>query len=443
MKNIFLSIALAISIYAASQNPAQSRRTINRASEWNNELTVTGKKVDSSKLIKKTIVQELALPKALDVLIAMSGDLVINTWNENKIKIETTFQFEEPSELTDSQWLDRLGISMKVFGSTVKVKSRTSDGITFQSVAKSIINSSPVFYSNGFSAYSQKRDQQVILHIPAESILEIESKYGRLKINNNIKSLLLDNTDGEFEFTNIEKLQLRSNRGSFNGGLVGDGDVELSHARFALKQMNKGIVTSNYSTIEIESLKDVKLSSSNDEIDIDNAGALYGIKNYGSLRLNQLTGKLDIQGFNSDIKIRRVNPSAQLVKIVNRNADLRLPSGDLSNFSVDVRGSYNKIYSSFVEKTTVDTLTAAEIESVKAMMNVIASAGPVVRTTGTTPNQLSYSERALVNNIAITVKGQAQGVGQNPYLEYAAKIGSASDQLKYQIICTSCVIDFK
>jgi hypothetical protein len=43
------------------------------------------------------------------------------------------------------------------------------------------------------------------------------------------------------------------------------------------------------------------------------------------------------------------------------------------------------------------------------------------------------------------VVGKVQGevANQNPYLKYAAKVGPGNDQLKYQIICTSCVIDFK
>jgi hypothetical protein len=281
----------------------------------------------------------------------------------------------------------------------------------------------------------------VTLYIPAQSILEIESKYGRLKINNNIKSLLLDNTDGETEFANIEKLQLRSNRGSFSGGTVTEADIELSHGRITLKQLTKGVVTSNYSTIEIESAKDLKLGSSNDEIDIDDASALYGIKNYGNLRINQLTGKLDIQGINSDIKLRHINPSAQLVKIVNRNADLRLPVNELSNFSVDIKGSYNKVYSSFTDKTTIDTLTAGETESVKSITNVVTTAGPTVRTTGTTFNL--YAGGGNVVNVPASVTGQVVGTSkQNPYLKYSAKIGTGNAP-KYEIICTSCVIDFK
>src|SRR5215213_751777 len=218
MKNIFLFIAVAATACASAQNPAQSARPVNRASEWSKESALQTKKIDSSKLVKKTITQEIALPKTLDVLIDMSGELTINTWNENKMKIETTVQFESPNELTDSEWLEKLGISMKVFGSTVKVKSRTSNGITYFGSNGTILNASSISIFSNNGNYVNLQKWPVILYIPAESILEIESKYGRLKIKNNIKSLLLDNTDGEIEIANIEKLQIRSNRGSFSGG---------------------------------------------------------------------------------------------------------------------------------------------------------------------------------------------------------------------------------
>lgn len=458
MKNIFLSIGMATTVCALAQNPTQSTRPINRASEWSKESALEARKIDSSKLVKKTITQEIALPKALDVLIDMSGELTINTWNENKIKIETTVQFEAPNEFTDTQWFDKLGINMKLFGGTVKVKSKPNNGITYVSGTgtKTIFSASPVFYNSGAyfnisGAYFNIQKQPVTLYIPAESILEIESKSGRLKIRNNIKSLLLDNSDGEIEFANIEKLQIRSNRGSFSGGIVAEADVELSYSRFSLKQLNKGLVTSNYSTIEIESLKDVKLSSSNDEIDIDNVSTLYGIKNYGNLRINELAGKLDLQGVNSDIKLRHINSSAQLIKIINRNADLRLSTNNLSNFSVDIKGSYNKVYSSFAENTTVDTLTAGEIESVKTLTNPATTVNPTVRGFGTTNSQYTNAERALLANIervlpnnVVTISGYGLGGNkQNPYLKYSAKIGTGNASLKYQVICTSCTIDFK
>src|SRR5204862_4264776 len=141
----------------------------------------------------------------------------------------------------------------------------------------------------------------------------------------------------------------------------------------------------------------------------------------------------------------------QLVKISNRNADLRLSSNDLSNFSVDVKGSYNKIYSTFEESTTVDTLTTAEIESVKSITNFLpATAAPIsvagtasafgnrnnvpIQVTGypnaeaqlrNTATTLNSAETTLLRSIGINTSiNLTSGRLQNPYLKYSAKIGT-------------------
>jgi hypothetical protein len=466
MQKIFLSLfTLASAMHLAAQNGADSMANIRRSQynlqkaqqnqylEQTNSQTIHyNEKIDTSKLEKKTIRQEIDLPKALDVLIDMGGEVVITTWNENKIKLETTVLFEGPSELTDTQWMDKLGINMKVFGSTVKVKSKPNNGFRYLNSNGTITltSASPVFSNIGtFSNGLKVSYQAVMLYIPAESLLEITSNYGRLKINDNIKTLSLNNTDGEITFANIEKLKLRGNRGSFNGGVIANADIELSHGRFSIKQIDKGELTSTYSTIEIESIKDVKLNSSSDEMEIDEAGSLYGIKKYGSLRINQLTGKLDLEGVNSDINLRHVRPSAQLVKITNRNADLRLPVNDLSHFLVDIRGSYNKIYSFFSDKATVDTLTAKEIESLKSATNMVASGNNAISITGggTVTQSYKLSQSASSEKVFnITVSDYSSGGGggrSNPYLKYVAKVGDGSSQLHYQIVCISCVIDFK
>lgn len=462
MKYTFLSVALATALYTSAQtttiqsnqlsdaNRSAAERLdlanqrLNRATEWSKETSLEGKKIDTSKLVKKTISQEINLPKALDVLIDMSGELIIHTWKENKMKIETTIQYEEPNVYTDSQWFEKTGVSMKAFGSTVKVKSRPSMGFGYISSAATSYSISAANYYIGNTNMLMQRGP-VTLYIPAESILEIESKSGRLRITDNIKSLLLDNTDGQIEFANIEKLQVRSIRGSFSGGIVTEGDVELSHGRFSLKQLNKGTIKSDYSTIEIEAIKELKLNSSNDEMDIDNVASLNGNKNYGNLRINQLTGKLDLQGINSDIKLRHIDPSTQLVKISNRNADLRLSTDRVSNYTIDIKGSYNTVYTFASENLSIDTLTNAEIETVKSLT---ATPAPPVRTV----NVGTYNTFSNINSngaVSITtnpsvISGAVMGAPiKTPWLKQSAKSGTGTNATKYEVTCISCVIDFK
>ncbi|MBO9684359.1 MAG: hypothetical protein J7502_17120, partial [Flavisolibacter sp.] len=377
--------------------------------------------------------------KPLDILIDMNSDLTINTWNESKIKIETSLQYQGDNELSDAEWLEKLGISMRMFGSTVRVKSKTNKAFTYiANGGERKVYTAPVYSGDGRSLTWEKGYRPVTLYVPAESILEIEAEQGFLTIKSNIKRLSVTNNNCQVDVANVDRLQLRGKQGSFTGGIIGDGDIQILHGRLTLNELNEGNLTSSYSTIEIESIGNLKLSSSNDEIDIDNAVTLYGIKNFGNLRINQLTGKLDLQGINSDIKVRHINPSAQLIKLVNRNADLRLSANDLSNFSVDVKGSYNKIYSSFAEKTTVDTLPAKEADSLKTLMAAVPSGGIITAASGT-----SLSTYSANSNTVITVTGYGLGGNkQSPNLKYSARIGTGN-QFKYQIICTTCIIDFK
>src|SRR5690349_9546391 len=107
MQKIFFSLSLlASAINLAAQNASDSTAKIRSQSDFQKTQQITyieqlskqggNGKIDTSKLEKKTIIQEIDLPKALDVLIDMGGEVIINTWNENKIKLQTTIQFEGP-----------------------------------------------------------------------------------------------------------------------------------------------------------------------------------------------------------------------------------------------------------------------------------------------------------------------------------------------------------
>jgi hypothetical protein len=457
MKNILLSFTLIIALASTAQQRTGNTVTAVESAQKNNQQlqlqsqaiqqVYQGKEADTSKLLQKTVMHEIALLKPLDILIDMNSDLTINTWNENKIRIETSLQYRGDNELSDAEWLEKLGISMRMFGSTVRVKSKTNKAFTYiTNGGERKVYTAPVFSGDGRSLTWEKGYRPVTLYVPAESMLEIEAEQGFLTIKSNIKKLSLTNNNCQIDVVDVDRLELRGTQGSFNGGIITDGDIQITHSRLSLKQFNKGELTSSYSTIEIESLKDVKLNSSNDEIDIDNATTLYGTKDFGNLRINQLASRLDLNGVNSDIKLRHIATSAQLIKIVNKNADLRLSATDIPNFSVEIKGSYNTIYSPFSEDLKVDTLTSTEINGLRSTSRAVASTRSVITVTGR-PFQKSNSDPIRSNTpIQTTENLTMQGSSQeryNPYLKYSAKIGEGSNPLNYQIICTSCIIDFK
>lgn len=441
MKKLFQIILLGLMFNANAQD-SPGVITINRATEWSKEQG----KIDTSRLIKKTVSQEINLSKALDVLIDMTGDLTVKTWNDNKVKIEATLKIDERNEMTNDQLLEMIGASIREFGSTVRVKCRNS---LFYTVGGSTGQTLGVITaSTGLTYGVSKEKREVTLYIPSQSALEIENKYSHLAIQGNIKSLILNNTNGQIDVDNIDRLVLRSKQGSLTAKVISDGDINITHGRISLKELNKGRLTGSYNTIEIEKVGDVTLGSNSDDIDIDNSGSLTGVKNYGSLRINT-SGKLDLEGINSNIKLRNLTPGTSLIRIINRNAELRLPVQDIKNGSIEVKGSFNRFYSSFTDKMTVDTLTAREVNEIKTKYESILEASKSIASSYPFGTTVSADRNIYTTNVfetnTITISSATSGPASkaNNNLRYTMKVGDGSSQTKFDVTCTNCTLDLK
>jgi hypothetical protein len=451
MKKLFQFISLLTVVLNANAQDGPVSINVNRATEWSKEQA----KIDTSRFIKKTVSREINLSKALDVLIDMSGDLTVKTWNDNKVKIEATLKVDERNDMTDDQFLEMIGASVKEFGSTVRVKCRNSIYYTMTGSGSQTL--ALLTASTGTPYGVSKGERSVTLYIPSQSALEIENKYGHLAIQGNIKSLILNNTNGQIDADNIDRLQLRSKQGSFTAEVIGEADIFITHGRISLKELTRGSFTGSYNTIEIEKTGDLALGSNSDDIDIDNSGSVTGIKNYGSLRINT-SGKLDLEGINSNIKLRNIAPAAGLIRIVNRNAELRLPIRDSKNYAIEVKGSFNRFYSSFTDKMTVDTLIAKEVNEIKAKYESILQASKSIASsnasgapfsiTGTTfssvrDRPISTTSGFGVNQISVMPTLSEFGSSVNNNLRYTYKVGGGAGQIKFDVICTNCTLDLK
>jgi hypothetical protein len=470
MKNLITTLALIITLInylnAQQSSSTSTTKTINRAKEWSNETVVEENKIDETKLTKKQIVQEIALPKALDILIDLNRNLTIKTWNENKIKIETSVQHMEKNELTDELWLDKIGIKMKLFGSTVKVKNKSNSfdnttntytlgKILYSQAGEGVVNRNSgavsVYHGNGEYLGAIQGNREITLYIPAQSNLEIDNKFATLKFENNIKDLVIDNANGNIEAADIERLVLRSKYGSFTAGSIADGDMEFNYGRINIKHLQNGSLKSSYTTAEIEKAGNVKLTSNSDEMDIEEATDLHGSKSYGSLRIFNLKNKLEVIGINADIRLRNIDPNADLVKINNRNAELRMPVRSLKNFSVEIKGNYNNLFAPFEDAIIKEKLSEKEIadmkeESVKLLTtSKSSSASDVIVVDGgrldvnrkiAASPVYTYSYPGLSSTILNAISEK--------YTKLTATVGDLKGKhTKFVITCTSCTLDFK
>jgi hypothetical protein len=479
-KIILLSIMTAAFAFANSQTTSVTSSTYtNRASEM--VKNADEEEIDVSKLTTKQLEQTVDLPKAIDIIIATTRNLTIRTWKENKVKLETTVRHQGLSELSTEEWMKTLGLDLRLFGSTVKVKNLTSSyaltttdalspsynfvyssGTTYTSTITSKIgkagSNEMIFDGNGKQIGTVEGQRKVVLTIPENSLVEMDTKYGNVVVENDLRELIVANNGSNIDAKNLNKLSLRSSNGNLSAQNITTADIEINHGRLKIKSINDGTVTSTYSTAEIETINNLNLNSTSDEIEIDEAKQINGTKNYGSLRINRLTTGINLAGQNSDIKIRNISSSVDLVKISNRNAELRLPVRDLKAYNVEVKGRYNNLLAGFVQDMLEDSLSTKEVKemeeaSITNPKKVIAMSGQGVSKTKTRPAESRSISTAGAYPILLDRYETAAGVYQLPLnkvlgnnlsanIKYSYKTGDGKTP-KFEIKCISCTIDFK
>lgn len=430
--------------------------------------------VNQEDLKSKEVSQEINMPKNGEIYIENnSRSIQIKTWDQQKVKVVTTAYFEKESTLTDEEWFEKMGISLKALGSSVKIKSgATSFGsYTYATSGQTVVLGYPTTVINGRGTISKSGSstkRMLTIYVPTGSKLDIESKFAEVQLPAGIGDVLLDITNGSFEAENLNKLRLRSKYSNANLRDIKEAEIEFANGRFTANNIDDLEMESKYSNIEMASAKKIKIASTNDEFEVEDVTDIRGRKNYGNLRITRLTGSLELDGSNADVKIRNVGANVKLIKINNRYADIRIPLRDMKNYAVDFMGSYSTVYGDF-ERTTVEPTEEEKKEYANLAQSNMTATGTLSKTSS---NGGLLSPTLTIGNISatnvpaeptkpanttgtitagtisgslapITTQGFTtyRGVNSTPS-KFTANVGNGSG-LKVQIKCQNCTVDFK
>jgi len=461
LRNTFFSgcfiLAILITAGAQSQQPvgiAKAKKSTG-IGESSNDLASEKEFKEVADQKSKEVSKEMDVPKGADIYIENSSRaIVVKTWSQQKVKITTTVYYEGESKLTDDEWIEKSNLSLKTLGNSVKIKSGQDNGLyyTFSDNSNPIavsgysINGNAVFSRNRQNI-SQKNIPKKILTItvPSGSKLDIESKYANVEIPDNIGDLNVDITNGNLDAGNLSKLVLRSKYSNINLGDVKSAEVEISNGRFSAKNIDDLDVDSKYSSIEMALAKKITLRSTNDEYEMEEAGEISGRKIYGNLRITKLNNSIDLEGSNSDIKIRNLGANVSLVKLNDKYADIRIPLHNTKNFYIDFAGAYSSVYGNF-EKTPVAFTTTTDENAKKPTSNTITGSGGQSTAGEITVQGRPSANRSDGQRILVTGKQFPSSMSfysdNNSPSHFTASSGDGKG-LKIDIKCQNCTVDFK
>lgn len=375
---------------------------------------------DKDDLKSKEVSQEISTSKTPDVFISnTSRNIIIKIWDQPKVKVTTTVYFEGEGKLSDEEWFEKMNLSLKTMGGAVKIKSGNVSGGSYTINGNSFgwtgQGGVAVFNGEGLNIGTRSNTKRLVtIYIPAGSKLDVESKYADVQVSGSVGTANIDLANGNLDAENFSKLMLHSKYSNVSVGNLAYAEIEFMNGRFSAKNIDDADLDTKYSTIEAVLVKKAVFRSTNDEYEFEEAQDLRGRKNYGNMRITRLSSSFELDGTNADIKIRNIDAGANLIKIDNKYADIRLPLKQVKNFNIRYNGAFSSVYGNF-EKTAIPD------ESKKAEKKDNA-------TTGNTHSRfiqgIMAQELETIENRFTASGGDGKG-------------------LKIEMNCQNCTVDFK
>lgn len=327
---------------------AWSQQTIIRGGSGADILdTKKGQKV-------KEISREIDYLKNQRISISASNrNIEVRTWNEPKIGIKAEVNYDSTSSYSEADLWRRANIEISDGQNFIKIKADAMNaGIQNQIITGgkattigAAHGAGPINLSRSqFEELSSKKS--LVIYVPSQASLEILNRFSDIHISSSLSCLDLELNNGRVITTDVDSLILHSKFSWGQFGNIRKAHIVSDYGRFFVKSAGDVNSFSNYSTIEISDVSMLLLNhSNNDTYEIGQAKNIKCQKDYGELRIERLSGQLEFEGTNSDIKVRDISSSINLIKINDQFADIWLPVRKLQNYSIDFTGEYTTVLS--------------------------------------------------------------------------------------------------
>ena len=275
---------------------------------------------------KKTIIKIFTVDSKDRLSISnQHGDVKIDLWDKNEIKVEIIIIGYGSSEAKAQEFIDNVEITDK----------REGDKISFKTLIG--YDNSNLNWGNNWSWNGRRDDENSLktkkgievnytVYMPRSNALSVSNKYGKTIIP-------------QFD----APLKVTSNYGSFTSNrLKGiNKDIFVQYGSSDIKQMDDGDLQISYSKLNVDKADNLKLKNNYGSVTLDDINNLDGTFQYSSGKIGRIneTGKLNIS-YSDGVQLSELAKTLKSLDIKSNYTAVRLPVNGDCNADFEVTTTY-------------------------------------------------------------------------------------------------------
>ena len=250
------------------------------------------------------------------------GDIEITGWDKNSIEIIANIQVFDKKEEQALDLLNRIQSEIKIIGDIILVNSEIMDKNP---------NAMNSFFNRINPIVLDKSNVQInyIIHLPKNVKTNTNNRFGDVLINNCFANLTATVEHGNMTINNdINEAKIEIKYGNLKVKSVDKGNFDVKNADVYIPSSKNLTLISSGSTMQIDQVSQLNLTSNRDKINIKNIENASGDFKFSTINITNLS-----QQINATLKVTHFNVS----KITNSNAVVVL-NQESSDINIDVSG---------------------------------------------------------------------------------------------------------
>ncbi len=258
------------------------------------------------------------------------GNLVLTSWNEDRIAIEVHIKTNGDNEEKVQEKLDEISVEFEQSGETVSAKTKFNKGKTG-------------WNWNWGGNKNVSMQVNYTIKLPVKHNVNLSNDYG---------AIILDRIDGHAKIScdygrlDIGELRGRSNQLSFDYtskstiGYINSGSISADYSGFTIEKAGDLQLNADYTNASVGSMENLEYRCDYGHLEVKEMNNVKGSGDYIDIALGTVHGNVDINADYGGISIDRMAADAGNLTIDSDYTGVKVGYAPQYNFSFEISAQY-------------------------------------------------------------------------------------------------------
>ncbi len=256
------------------------------------------------------------------------GNLVLNSWDEDRVVIEVHITTNGSNEEKVQRKLDEITVEFEASADMVSAITRFGKSSSW-----------------GWWGKNNNVNMQInyTVNMPVKNSVNLTNDYG---------NITLDRVDGHAKIScdygrlDLGELRGRNNQLSFDYtsksriGYMNSGEIHADYSGFTLEKAGDLNISADYTNSTVLMMENLKYSSDYGNLEVEEAGNIVGNGDYINVRLGSIHGKVDISANYGSVRIDRLAEDAGDIDLRTNYTGIKIGYSPAYHFDFEISTEY-------------------------------------------------------------------------------------------------------